>query len=69
MINYSSGIIIRLRGGRYDGGKSSISLFKTKSKGIGDYNWTICSSNSKVETSLFIVVVSNRSCLSRVVGS
>jgi hypothetical protein len=38
LINYSSGIIIRLRGGRYDGGKSSISLFKTKSKGIGDYN-------------------------------
>jgi hypothetical protein len=62
-----SGIITK--GGRYDGGKSSISLLRTNSKGINDSNWIVCSYNSKVEATLFIVAVSNRSCISRVVGS
>ncbi len=66
-INYLSGRITR--GGRYDGGKSSISLLKTNSKGINDYSWIICSYNSNVEASLFIVGVSNKSCICRVVGS
>lgn len=68
-ISYLSGRITRSRGGRYDGGKSSISLLITNSKGINDSSWTVCSSNSKVEASLFIMGVSNRLCISRVVGS
>jgi len=64
-----SGKITRSRGGRYDGGKSLISLLRTNSKGINDSSWIVCSSNSKVDTSLFIVGVSNRSCISRIVGS
>ncbi len=56
-------------GERYDGGKPSISLLITNSKGIKDSSLTVCSYNSKVEANLFIVGVSNRLHISRVVGN